>query len=189
MKKLFLFAALLFGANMANAQINEGNVLVGGNLTNLNITFKNQTSFQITPTVAWFIQDGLAIGGYGKFGLSHVHGQDGNAYVYGIGPLARYFVSAEKIPAFRQTKFFLEANAGFEGTDNRVNKSSTNGLGFGFGPGISYFVTPNIGLEALLKYNGVVGFGSSTYTQGLSFGIGFQIYLPSKKISQEIKEF
>lgn len=190
MKKLILFAALLLGgANIANAQISEGNVLMGGNLANLNLTFDSQTTFQLTPTAAWFIKDGLAVGGYGKFGLTHVNGQDGNAYTYGIGPMARYFVSAEKIPAFRQTKFFVEANTGFEGTDNRVNRETTNGLGFGFGPGISYFITPTVGIEALLKYNGIVGFGSSTYTQGLSFGIGFQVYLPSKKLEKEIKNF
>lgn len=190
MKKLILFAALLFGgANIANAQINEGNVMIGGSLTNLNLEFDRQTTFQVTPTAAWFIKDGLAVGGYGKFGLNHVNGQDGNSYSYGIGPLARYFVSAEKLPAFRQTKFFLEANAGFEGTDNRVNRTTTNGLGFGFGPGISYFITPSIGLEAIIKYGGIVGFGSSAYSQSLSFGIGFQVYLPSKKLIKEIKEF
>lgn len=190
MKKLILFAVLLVGgANMANAQISKGNVLMGGNLANLNLTFDSQTSFQVTPTAAWFIRDGLAVGGYGKFGLNHVNGQDGNAYTYGIGPMARYFLSTEKIPAFRQTKFFVEANAGFEGTDNRVNRQTTNGLGFGFGPGISYFITPTVGIEALLKYNGIVGFGSSTYTQGISFGIGFQVYLPSKKLEKEIKNF
>lgn len=190
MKKLLLFAALLFGgASIANAQIGEGHVMVGGNIANMDLTFNSQTSLNVTPTAAWFIKDGLAVGAYGKFGLNHVHGQDGNVYSYGIGPMARYFVGAEDIPAFRQTKLFVEANAGFEGTNNSATKSTTNGLGFGVGPGISYFITPAVGVEALLKYNGIVGFGSSAYSNGLSFAIGFQVYLPSKKLIKEIQNF
>lgn len=189
MKKLFLFAILLLVANIANAQISEGNVLIGGNVANLNLTFDSQTSFTLTPKAAWFIKDGLAVGGYGMFGLNHVNGQDGNVYTYGIGPLARYFVGIDKVPAFRKTKFFVEANAGFQGVNNNVNRSTTNGLGFGFGPGISYFITPSVGLEGLLKYDGIVGFGSSAYTHGLSFAIGFQVYLPSKKLMKELKDF
>lgn len=187
MKKLILFAIFLLGANVAKAQISEGNVLMGGDLANLNINFSSQTSFQVTPRVAWFIQDGLAVGAYGQFGLTHVNGQDGNSYTYGIGPLARYFANMKEIPAFGKTKFFVEANAGFEGVNNTVNNTHTNGLGFGVGPGISYFITPSVGVEALVKYNGVVGFGSTTYRNGLSLGIGFQIYLPSKKMVNEIK--
>ncbi|WP_165023125.1 MULTISPECIES: outer membrane beta-barrel protein [unclassified Dysgonomonas] len=189
MKKIIVFAILLLGVNVAKAQISQGNVLVGANVADLNLTFDSQTSFQFTPKAAWFIRDGLAVGAYGQFGLNHVNGQDGNVYTYGVGPLARYFVGVDKVPAFRNTKFFVEANTGFQGISNRVNSSNTTGLGFGFGPGISYFITPSVGIEGLLKYDGIVGFGSSAYTHGLSFGVGFQIYLPSKKLVKEIKDF
>ncbi len=190
MKILFFFAALLLGGvSVVNAQIRQGNVMVGGNIANVDLTFNSHTSVDLTPKAAWFIKDGLAVGGYAKFGLAHTNGEDGNVYSYGVGPLARYFVGAEDIPAFRQTKLFVEANAGFEGMDNTVSKSTTNGLGFGVGPGISYFITPAVGVEALLKYNGILGFGSSAYSNGLSFAIGFQVYLPSKKLIKEIQNF
>lgn len=185
MKKLFLGILFLLGASAANAQISKDHVMVGGNIADLNIAFDNQTSFQLTPKAAWFIQDGLAIGGYAKFGLNHVNGTSGNNYSYGIGPYARYFPNTDKLPSLGKAKLFMEASAGFEGKDSPG--SNTNGLGFGIGPGISYFITPSIGLEALLRYDGILGFGSSTYTNGLSFGIGFQVYLPSKKLIKEIK--
>lgn len=187
MKKLILLVILVLGTGIANAQIGKGNVLIGGDLGNLNINFSNQTSFQITPRAAWFIEDGLAVGAYGQFGFNHINGQDGNTYTYGVGPLARYFVNLKELPSLGQAKFFVEGSAGFEGANNTVNNSHTNGLGFGFGPGISYFITPSVAVEALLKYNGIVGFGSTTYTNGLSLGIGFQVYLPSKKVVKEIK--
>ena len=45
----------------------------------------------------------------------------------------------------------------------------------------TYFITPNVALEALLKYNGTFGAGSSN---GLGFNLGFQIHLPSGKLKQ-----
>ena len=36
---------------------------------------------------------------------------------------------------------------------------NTNGFHFGVGPGIAYFVTPSVGLETLVKFNGTTGFG------------------------------
>lgn len=192
MKKLILFAAILFGATTANAQIKEGNVMVGGTLADFNANFGTNTSLSLTPKAAWFIKDGLAVGAYGSFGFDHRNGAN-TTYSYGLGPLARYFLQSEKVGSLRKAMFFLEANAGFEGSSKtRVNGvkgtgGSTNGLGFGFGPGVSYFITPNIGLEALVKYNGIVGFGSETYTDKLSLGLGFQIYLPGKRLQKEVK--
>ncbi len=189
MKKLILFVALLLGVNALNAQINKGNVMLGGDLANLNVSFDNQTTFNLTPKAAWFIDDGVALGSYMHFGVTHINGESGSNYSYGIGPLARYFFSIDQLPALKKTKFFVEANAGFEGVHSSVNSSNTNGMGFGFGPGVSYFITPSVGVEALLKYDGILGFGSTTYTNGLSFGIGLQVYLPCKKLAKEVKSF
>jgi len=38
-----------------------------------------------------------------------------------------------------------------------------------------------VGLETLLKYNGIVGFGSSATTSSLNLAFGFQIYLGSAR--------
>lgn len=186
MKKLILFAAILFGAHTANAQIKDGNVMVGGTLANFRADFDHQTSLSLSPKVAWFIKDGLAVGGYADLGFTHING-GATTYNYGFGPMARYFLQAEKIASLKKAMFFVEGNAGFQGNSTTKGGGSTNGLGFGFGPGISYFITPNIGLEAMVKYNGIAGFGSKGYTDNLTFGLGFQIYLPGKKIKNEVK--
>lgn len=86
----------------------------------------------------------------------------------------------------KRTRFFLEGNVGIEGYNPAVGEN-TNGLGLGVGPGIAYFVTPNIGLEALVKYNSIVGFGSAVSNNNINVGFGFQIYLPSSKVKSEIK--
>ena len=194
MKKLILFAAILFGAHTASAQINEGNVMVGGTFADFNADFKNQTSLSLTPKAAWFIKDGLALGAYGNFGFTHINGGQ-TTYNYGFGPLARYYMINDRVGKTKNLTFFWEANVGFDGSskkgktvgDYRLAGASNNGLGFGVGPGVTYFVTPNIGLEALVKYNGTVGFGSETYVNKLSVGFGFQIYLPGSKVKKEIK--
>jgi hypothetical protein len=61
-------------------------------------------------------------------------------------------------------------------------------LNLSVGPGFAYFVTPDIGLETLLKYNGLVGFGSATTQNNLNLSFGLQIYLPGKKTANKIKK-
>lgn len=188
MKKILFSAILLVTSLASNAQLSKGDVMIGGSLANFNFKFDKFTSLSITPNALWFIQDGLAVGGYAKFGFNHDKGASGSIYSYGIGPSARYYIS-NHLNLSSQAQFFLEANAGFEGENNTVIDSTTNGLGFGFGPGITYFINSNIGLEAKLKYEGLVGFGSDTYTNGLALSVGFQIYLPSKKIANTINQY
>ena len=192
---------ILFGAHTANAQISDGNIIVGGNFADFNADFKNKTSLTLTPKAAWFVQDGLAIGAYGNFGFEHINGGQ-TTYTYGIGPMARYYLMNDMVGKTQKVGFFFEANTGFEGSnkkgktinegrldESRLSGLTTNGLGFGVGPGVSYFVTPNIGLEAVIKYNGIIGFGSEAYADKLTVGIGFQVYLPGSKAKKALKDF
>ncbi|MFY0253692.1 hypothetical protein ACDQ55_07020 [Chitinophaga sp. 30R24] len=194
MKKIRLLtlalSAVLFGT-VANAQIEKGNIMVGGTLANFGLNFQKhstQFSMDLTPKAAWFISDGLALGGYLNFGLSTDNpGTDIN---YGVGALARYYVAdknVRKLEFSRRARFFLEGSVGVAGF-NPANGASTNGLDIGIGPGVSYFITPNVGLEALLKYDLTVGFGNSTTSNRLALGVGFQIYLPSTRVKKIYKE-
>jgi hypothetical protein len=169
------------------AQIQKGNVMVGGDISRLDLSLNNGNNFNfnIDPKAAWFIADNVAVGGYLNFNLVTAKGA-GSSISYGIGPLARYYINDKNVNILRHARFFIEGNVGIQGTNPHVG-SSTNGLGLGFGPGLAYFITPNIGLEALLKYQGIVGFGSSVATSDLVFGLGFQIYLPKRRIENAVK--
>jgi len=193
--KLTLAAAAVFCSSIAVAQTQQGNIMVGGDISNFNLNFLGGgggTAFQmdLTPKVAYFIKDGLALGGYGR--LSLVTAKDaGTATTYGIGALGRYFVedkNVRKLEFSKRSRFFVEANAGFGGSSNSKTSASTTGLDLGVGPGVAYFITPNVSLEALLKYELTVGFGSATTSNRLNLGIGFQVYLPSAKARQLMKE-
>jgi len=186
---IILALALSFGGmTQTHAQIQEGNLMVGGNLMGLDATFGDNSSFNlnIVPKIGYFIKDNIAIGANVGLHYTTTHAQ-GNTFRYEIGAFGRYYFGANEVePLLKHGRFFAEANAGIGG-----NNSTPVGFNFGFGPGYSYFITPNVGLEGLVKLNGTAGVGSSV---GLSFGLGFQIYLPTKKaramyhdVSDEVK--
>lgn len=187
MKRILMLSAFAFFCiTQGRAQIQQGNVMVGADLANIQLGLNDggNFNFRLDPKVAWFIRNNIALGAYVNVGLATAKGA-GTAVNYGVGPLARYYISDQTLNLLQHARFFMEGNVGIEGYNPAVG-DNTNGLGLGFGPGIAYFITPNIGLEALVKYNGIVGFGSSLSNSNINVGFGFQIYLPSSKIKSEV---
>ena len=166
--------------------------LIGGNIANINLDFqKNNTAFafNLYPRVAWFIKDDLAVGAEALLGLNTSTGY--TAVSYGVGPVARYYLGTPGLESVKKTRWFLDGNVGIYGQNTKVSGTSsvsTNGLGFGFGPGLAYFLNQNIALEGLVKYNLTVGFGSSVTTNSLNAAFGFQIYLPKAKLNSMKKD-
>jgi hypothetical protein len=190
MKKLslLLFVAVLTTGFAANAQIQKGNVLIGGNLANLDLGLDKPSRFSasIEPKAAWFVQDNIALGGYVKFGIETVKNNP-TTTDYGVGALGRYYAGSDT-EVIRHGRFFGEAAVGLGGQNvSGDNGANTNGLDFSFGPGFAYFITPNIGLEALLKYNGLAGFGDTNFQNKLALSFGFQIYLPGRGTASKVK--
>ncbi|MCH5597413.1 outer membrane beta-barrel protein [Niabella ginsengisoli] len=193
MKKLFFLAtAFSLTAIVSNAQTEKGNYLIGGTIGNVGTELQKGSSkfgIQVTPKVAWFIQDNFAVGG--QVGLGYQTQKDaGNTFSYNIGPLARYYfgdAQMEKvnINSPKPVRFFAEANAGIAGSNSKVKGEdgvSTNGFNVGVGPGVAFFVNENIALEALAKYDLTLGFGSTPAINKINVGVGFQIYLPGSKL-------
>ena len=180
-----MFSAITILA--ANAQIQKGNVMVGGNLTNINLGLDDPKIFSvdITPKAAWFIQDNVAVGGYVNFGLKTAKNSN-TTTTYGVGALGRYYTGKD-VEVLRHGRFFAEATAGIGGVNVSKGGGNTNGLNLSVGPGFAYFITPNIGLETLLKYNGLIGFGSATTQNNLNLSFGFQIYLPGQRTASKVK--
>ena len=189
MKKLsyFLLAALVSAGLSADAQIQRGNVLIGGNLANIDLGLDepNVFSASITPKAAWFVQDNIALGGYVEFGIQTAKNST-TTTDYGVGGLGRYYTGSD-VEVLRHGRIFGEANIGFGGRNVSGGGGNTNGINFGLGPGFAYFVTPNIGLEALLKYNGLAGFGSTNYQNSLNLSFGLQIYLPGRGTANKVR--
>lgn len=192
-KLLFLLVAGVAGTfSVAHAQIQKGNTMWGGDLMGMNFGLNSGGGYniQISPKAAYFIKDNIAIGGYVDLGVAGAkHSSTTTTYL--VGALGRYYVSPGEHGIdnlLKHGRFFLEANAGFGGQSVSKGGATTNGLNLGVGPGYAYFITPNVSLEGLIKYNGIFGFGSAGTTSNITFGLGFQVYLPSSRIKSAIKD-
>ncbi|MGO4770453.1 hypothetical protein ACEN2I_02235 [Flavobacterium sp. W22_SRS_FK3] len=183
-KILLASVAIAIGIN-GNAQIQKGNILIGGNLANVNLGLNGSKiiSAEITPKIAWFIQDNVALGGYVDLGIQTAK-NSGTTTNYGVGALGRYYAGKE-IEVIKHSRFFGEATVGLGGV-NVSDADNTNGINISAGPGFAYFITPNIGFEVLLKYNALVGLGSAPYQGNLNASLGFQIYLPGKSTARKV---
>lgn len=171
----------------AKSQIQSGNLLWGADIANMNLSLDEggDFDFRLDPKLAFFISNNVALGGYVNFGL-HTSKGAGKDIDYGVGLLGRYYLGTD-INVVRNSRWFLEGNVGIEGT-NPESGDNTNGLGLGVGPGWTYFISNNVGLEALLKYRGIVGFGESVTSSNLELSIGFQIYLPSAQLRKRLEK-
>jgi len=195
MKKTFTVITLLclLAVEKTNAQLEKGNVLVGADLANFRIGLKagQETSINLTPNAAWFINNNVAVGPYVTFGYSAVK-DNYTQTTYGVGGLGRYYVNKPEFNPLKHGIFFGAANVGIGGTNYNDKTSSnlnysTNGLDIGIGLGYAYFITTNISFEGLLRYNGTLGFGHEAYTNYLNLGLGFGVYLPGKATLNKVK--
>ncbi len=181
------------GNTSVNAQTEKDNLMVGANLANIQATFQSGTStvgLSINPKLGYFVRDNLAIGAGINLGLTGAAGV--TTLNYGILPFARYYFTTGTFES-KRTRFFGEVDLGVSGINTfaPAGNTSTNGLSFSGGPGMAYFITPNVGFESLLKLRGITGFGTSTFAFQPELNLGFQIYLPTaraKKIYREEKQ-
>lgn len=191
MKKLFLAAAIgLFG--LSNAQIQKGNYMVGGELAAANFGLNDGGGYNvaITPQAAYFVEDNWAVGPYVRLGFSGASGSP-TTFNYGVGALSRYYLSPGEQGVdslLKHGRFFVEGNAGIGGTTISDGGASANGLDLGIGPGYTYFVTKNIGLDASVKFNGNLGFGNRGTTSSIDFRLGLNIFLPRGKAMGNVSE-
>lgn len=194
MKKLILAGIFAIGGltATANAQIQKGNWLVGSSLLSSNFGLNTGGGYNISiqPKGAYFIEDNVAVGGYVNLGISKVTNGSPTRFDYAVGGLGRYYLSPGEKGVdnlLNHGRWFFEGNVGIGGSSVE-NGNSTTGLDFGVGPGYSYFITPNIGLEGLVKYQGQAGFGSEGLNSNITFNVGFSIYIPTSKAKQVIRE-
>ncbi|MGI9649846.1 hypothetical protein [Chryseobacterium sp. RLHN22] len=187
MKKLIFTGILAIAglATTANAQIQKGNWMVGSSLLSSNFGLNTGGGYSIAlqPKGAYFVEDNVAVGGYVNLGISKVTNGSPTRFDYGVGALGRYFLSPGEKGVdnlLNHGRWFFEGNVGIGGSSVE-NGNSTTGLDFGVGPGYSYFITPNIGLEGLVKYQGQTGFGNEGLNSNITFNVGFSIYLPTSK--------
>jgi len=150
----------------------------------------NSFSISITPNVAWFVTDNLAVGGL--LGLNFYTSKNKNSNTssstttenknnepsFYIGPMARYYFggSSKGMP-------FAQANVqfGFQGQKTTSTTSSGGSSettakpkgdwNAGAAVGYEHFITPNIGLYASVGFN--YGQSKTTYEYRPTPGTGY----------------
>lgn len=186
MKKVILSGVLALLGITANAQLQEGNWMVGAQVAN--IKFTNGFNMNLTPKLGYFIQDRWVVGALVDLDVSSPEGTSKTQTDWSIAPFTRYYFSSNEVNnLLNNGAFFAEGSAGFGGNNSNAG-DSTNGVDLGIGAGYSYFITPTVGLEGLLKYQALVGGGNTNSQGNLYLGVGFQIYLPNSKANAALKD-
>lgn len=210
MKKILLLATFfIVGISQSSqAQFQEGNILLGtdigsgiatsstNGLFGLNLGLDEDSGYNIgiSPKIGYFFSDNFAAGAIVNLGYDNAAGDDedtANTFIYGVQAFSRYYITpsdvdlGDSVPAGR---FFMETQAGIAGR-NIEDGDSTNGFAFGFGPGYSYFLNPNVALEASVKYNGLTGAGSDSYQNSLGVNLGIIISLSRSQAESAVDDF
>lgn len=161
MKKVILFTFLALGISTVHAQSKEG-FSKGNSFISGSFDFQSETIGSITktdlafsPRYGYFISDKIVVGG--KLSLGQNKTTDSivveNNSVFSAGVFTRYYTSPK-------SRFSLFGHLGFNfntQTEN-ISKSNVNGFDLGLSPGISYFLSDKLAIEATF---GQLGFETS----------------------------
>jgi len=177
MKKLLLAVLLLVTANSIFAQVNQGQILAGGN-AGFN-SYKQGSdkvfSFNVSPNIGYFFINNFAGGLRLNFSRSKQKGAEDAYVTYGIAPFLRYYF----LPAAEKLNVFADASYGFG--QEKYGSTKLKGNYYQIMAGPVLFLSPNAGLEFALYYNSYGGklhenaAGDRANNFGLS--IGFQVHL------------
>lgn len=169
---------------IAHAQTEKGTTMWGGNLIGGNIQTDNagELNVLLSPKIAWFIRNGLAVGGYANLGLARSY-QVAIEWTYQAGALGRYYFVGKKADDLSGNgRLFAEGNAGYGGTT--MAGVSSSGINLGIGPGFAYFIRDHAAIEGIIKYDANIRFSNERTINDIRFGLGFQLYLSPRKEKQ-----
>jgi hypothetical protein len=185
MKNLFVSVFLLSTITLFGQEVHptqKGNLMVGGSG---NISYYTQIaegasgylSMGISPSIGWFLSDGLALGVGPTFQISRSFGEAGSTSL-GLGTdvfLVKYFGGG----------IFIKGSTGYSLSHFSTSSSEYDYdftiHNFNIVPviGYAFFLRPNVALELSLgnTFNIRLSDGSASYYSTASVGAGFQIFL------------
>nr|WP_260394475.1 hypothetical protein [Riemerella anatipestifer] len=134
------------------------------------------------------MKDNWAVGAQVNLEVASAGGATGTTTNWTLGGFTRYYFGSNEVESLlKNGRFFAEGTVGFGGINNSAG-STTNGVNLGVGAGYSYFITKNVSLDALLKFDTVTGGGNTAGNGNLGLNVGFQIYLPTSKVKAALKD-
>jgi hypothetical protein len=175
-----LIIAFFWSIPIANAQLEKGTTMWGGNLIagNIETDYAGELNVLLSPKMAYFIRNGLAVGGYANLGMARSY-QVAIEWTYQAGVLGRYYVGKNAGNLSGNGRLFAEGNAGYGGTT--IADVSSSGINLGIGPGFAWFIREHASIEGIIKYDAFLRSGNEGTINNIRFGFGFQLYLSPRK--------
>lgn len=187
MKKVVLSLAAMLAFGLANAQetttdnggFSQGDVFISGSVgygSDEDFNGDKVNEFNISPKAGYFVTNNIAVGlslGYTNSKTEESGEADTKFNTFEVGAFGRYYFT----PA-SQFSIFGQLGLGYSTSKAEQGDAETkfNGFNVGLAPGISYFVSKNIALEAtfgLLGYQSVKN--DDTDAKADSFDLGLDL--------------
>lgn len=195
MKKNIIAFVFILASIGAYAQTDKGSFMVGGSLrwqrshSDVNLPafgFEGTTtgSFNINPTVGYFVMNRLMLGLQPSYSHTWVFHQPMSKITsFSIGPVVRYYIPFGKFAAFPEASYsYLKSKQqGFDTVSGRVVDVNKNGSTYHVAAGVTYFVSPSIGIEGIIGYtdNKNMSYSVKKLTD-LYLNFGIQFYLAKR---------
>jgi hypothetical protein len=186
MKNTLTITLIVFLSIAAQAQVERGRYLLGGNV-DISSAYQGRNSgfnMSLTPSFGAFVVKGFAIGVRYSFGISSSKTWSDSRAEYvsvtsftsGIGPLFRYYIGKKPL------KGLISANVNYltSVTLRKNNVSGTNGFSATGLVGMGYFFNPHLSLDCGLYVSGV-SFVKQLPVTRIGFSIGLFAFLDKKK--------
>ena len=173
--KWFVLFLMLLGLNNSYAQLEKGNLLIGGGV-GLSLQFEdgdNVFGLSLNPSALSLVSNNIAVGG--ALGLSYINGDQFSSTSISFLPAGRFYFSGEN----ENLAFYVDAQAGVQ-----IVRASFNGnsdtetvMTYRFGPGVSYFISDEVSIDTGLLFNHV---GGEFDRSSLNLTMGLQVFLRGK---------
>lgn len=159
MKKIIFLAFMALGFFSVSAQMWVGGSIgftsTSSDSENQGYTSKSDlTRFDFTPEVGYALNDRFSLALALGYNLSHIDGStiapdgtkvghDNKLHGFTIHPYVRYHFAE-----WQKVRFFVDGGLKYTDTSNKLNdvRTSTTSFAVTFAPGISYQLTPRLGL-------------------------------------------
>lgn len=189
MKKIILILAVL-SISLLNAQkrkstpiyssdgmgFNKGAFVASGlfGFVSKGTAAGKESTFGFQPSGGYFVTDNFTIGaslGFKTTSTTATDGTSASASEFGLGIFGRYYFKPET-----QFSLFLQGGFEFASSSQSVGGGNTTRFGFGFKPGISYFLNNHFVIDATV---GQLGFTNTSFSGGgtsdtdFTFGFDF----------------
>jgi hypothetical protein len=205
MKKVLSITLLALFCLEANAQLQKGNIMIGGSLSFSNnsseqdfatgFSSSEATSFRLSPKAGYLLSDRAVIGlGLGLITsmneyTSNSSSQETRSKGLDISPFYRqYFSLSDKVAFFAHGTATLGFSKSKSKSQNGTDVDETEGNGtsyaIGIAPGVNYFLNEKWALEASLGGLGYSAgnsdtsgtFGSDIKSRGFNFNFGIDSF-------------